>query len=381
MAIRKTENGYYVEVFLGKDPITGKKIRKTKTCKGLKEAKAFEAECLTMSARGEIEYNNKMALSNYLDYWYDTYVKVNCAYQTQKRYETFCKCIKSNIGHIRLDKLTPPIIQKFYSNLLLETIKRKNGTVVKRYSNGTVLKTHKMLHLSLKWAVTWQMIHINPTDNVMPPNDDSRNIEVWSLDEVNAFMSYIKETTLYPAANLAYRTGMREGEISALDWENVDYENKVIHVKYNMVEKKGGKLFPEEPKTETSKRDIDIDAETAAWLKKLHLKQKEIGLEKGITYKYVCCWPDGRPLRPQYITKSFKREVEKHKDELKQITFHGLRHTHASILFNAGISSNVISKRLGHARTSITDDIYIHVKPQKLKEAADAFAEAIKNVK
>lgn len=381
MAIRKIDKGWYVEVYLGKDPLTNKKIRKTKTCKSSKEAKKFEAEWLVMSENGEIDVNGKMLLSDYMDYWFDTYVKVNCAYQTQTRYKTFCDCIKSNVGHIKLEKLSPPIIQKFYSNLLLETIKLKNGTTKNRYSNGTVLKTHKMFHLALKWAVTWQMLHANPCDNVTPPADDKRNIKIWSIDETNKFLETIKDTELFLATYLAYSTGMREAEISALKWENVDLENNILKVEHSMIKKK--RLITDNTKTEMSQRTISIDEYTINLLKKIKLHQQEKNLslneDNKINYEYVCSWEDGRPLSPQYITKTFTKYVKRY--GFKKITFHGLRHTHASILFEGGISSNVISKRLGHARTSITDDIYIHIKPQRQKEAAEKFEELMQKTK
>ncbi|KPU42198.1 tyrosine recombinase XerS [Oxobacter pfennigii] len=379
MSIRKIEEGYYVEVYLGKDPLTGKKKRKTKTCKTSKEAKAFEAKWLTMSANGEIEYGSKMTLSDYLDYWYKSYVLVQCAYQTQTRYTTFCNCIKNHIGHIKIDKLAPPIIQQFYNNLLGETKKLKNGTVINRYAQGTVLKTHKMLHLALKWAVIWQMIRINPTDNVSPPSDDKREIEVWSLNEIKIFMDFIKDNAkFFNAVTLAYSTGMREAEISALKWDAVDFNSQIIKVKHSMVEKKGGVLVPETPKTKNSKRNIPIDTVTMEWLNKLKAAQEDASKVNHIDYEYVCCWEDGRPLRPQYITKTFSKCVQSCSDKVKTITFHGLRHTHASLLYDIKETSNVISKRLGHARTSVTDDIYIHIKKDAERAAADKLGQIFK---
>lgn len=380
MSIKKIGKGLWrVEVYLGKDPLTGKKIRKVKRCDGQKEAKEFEAKWLTMSANGEIDINGKMLVNDYMDYWFKTYVKVNCAYQTQLRYNTFCKCIKKNIGYMKLEKLNPPIIQQFYSNMIIEKKKLKDGTIKRRYSNGTVLKTHKMLHLALKCAVQWQMLHANPVDNVIPPSDDVRNIKVWTIDETNSFLQLIKGVPLYDAAYIAYMTGMREGEISALKWDCVDFENNIIKVKHGMV-KEESKLTLEDPKTENGKRNISIDNGVKNFLKKIKIKQQERNLslpqDSKIKFEYVCSWPNGKPLSPQYITKTFTKYVNKYK--FKKITFHGLRHTHASIMFEAGVSSNVISKRLGHARTSITDDIYIHIKPQAQKDAVEKFSELIK---
>ncbi len=228
------------------------------------------------------------------------------------------------------------------------------------------------------------MLSHNPTDNVMPPSDDVRNINTWSINTVNEFLELINEDNLYSAVNLAYRTGMRVNEVSALRWEDIDFKNHLIKVRHNMAESKSILLL-EEPKTKNSKRDIDVDDDTIKWINSIKLPQQEINLalpeDLKINFEYVCSWNDGRPFSPMYITKSFTRLVKNHSDKFKKITFHGLRHSHASILFQEGISSNVISKRLGHSRTSITDDIYIHIKPQMQKEAAKVFGEAIKKAK
>lgn len=100
MAIRETDKGYYVEVYLGMDPLTNKKIRKTKLFvpinrNSLKEAKIWEANILSDYKTGELDLKGDMKLSAYLDYWFETYVETNCAYQTEKRYKSLCNCIKS----------------------------------------------------------------------------------------------------------------------------------------------------------------------------------------------------------------------------------------------------------------------------------------------
>lgn len=110
-AIRETAKGYTVEVYLGKDPLAGRKIRKTKSFtpankKSLKEAKQFGVGYLVKCMNGDIDFNGKILLKDYINYWYKTYLKVNCAIQTQERYGTFCNCIKDGIGHIKLEKLT-----------------------------------------------------------------------------------------------------------------------------------------------------------------------------------------------------------------------------------------------------------------------------------
>ncbi|HBN29608.1 MAG TPA: hypothetical protein DD421_11345 [Clostridiaceae bacterium] len=104
-----------------------------------------------------------------------------------------------------------------------------------------------------------------------------------------------------------------------------------------------------------------------------------ISFKKENTFDYVCSWDDGRPLRPLYVTKTFTKYVKRY--GFKKITFHGLRHSHATILFANGASSHEISKRLRHSRVSTTDDIYIHVNQEIKKSTADIFSKAVDQVK
>lgn len=209
MSIREIENGYHVEVFLGKDPITGKKIRKYKTFtppgrKSMKEAKIWEAEMLESYKKGNLDIKGSMKLSDYMDYWFENYSVPNTAYQTQKRYKTFCNCIKNNIGHIPLDELNPPILERFYAAMRQEMVTLKDGTIKRRYMDGTILKTHKVLHKALSKAVSWQYLSKNVSDYAKPPADDKRNISTWTVSEARQFMRLIHESKLWLAASIAF---------------------------------------------------------------------------------------------------------------------------------------------------------------------------------
>ena len=142
--------GIKPKYFLGIDPVTNKKIRKTKTFAKQKDAKDWEREISQAYKTGQLNFKRSMNLSDYLDYWYDIYVIPNNKYQTQKRYKTLMECIKHHLGHITLDKLKTPQIDRFYADLKLETITLKNKTTKRRYSDGTILKVHKLLRQALE---------------------------------------------------------------------------------------------------------------------------------------------------------------------------------------------------------------------------------------
>jgi len=385
MAIRETPKGYYVEVFLGRDPLTNKKIRKTKiftplSRNSLTEAKIWEANMLTSYKTGELDLKGTMTLSDYLDYWFDTYVITNTSYQTQARYKTLCTCIKEHIGHLQLEKLRTPIIERFYADLKLEKITLKNGTVKRRYMDGTILKTHKLLRQALDKAVAWEMIVKNAADYAKAPKDNDREVSTWSIDETERFLSLIKDSKVYLPTFIAFFTGLREGEICALKWENINLEEYYINVKYNMVQK-GKSLELEDPKTKSSKSIVYISEELKIKLEEVKKQQQILWLQSGktIDFQYVCSWDDGRPLRPLYVAKTFTDFVKQY--NFKKITFHGLRHTHASVLYANGATSHEISKRLRHSRVATTDDIYIHLTEEKKKSTADIFSRAVERIK
>lgn len=375
VAVRKTEKGWYVEVYLGTNPITGKKIRKTRTFKKQKEAKDWELEILQAYKTGTLNLKGNMKLGEYLEYWFDTYALVNTAEPTQKRYRSFIECINKHLGHVTLDKLKTSMIDEFYANLKKETKTLKNGKTKRKYMDGTILKTHKLLREALDKAVGWEVIGKNPADYATPPADDEREINTWTIEETNQFLDKIRDTIIYLPVLIAYHTGLRIGEVCALRWEDINLKDGYLTVRHTIVEKKGSGLVLKEPKTESSKANVALTKELHSMLKSALSEQKKHKLKTGIELEYVCCWEDGRPLRPTYVSKAFTKYVKKY--GMKKITFHGLRHSHATILFTYGATSQEISKRLRHSRVSTTDDIYIHVTDKIKKSTAELFDKAL----
>jgi len=194
MAIRELDNGYYVEVFLGTDPVTGKKDRKTKTFKPknrekLKEAKAWEVKILESYNKGELVLKGNITLNDFLDDWFKTFVKGKKAYNTETRYKVFVDCIKVHLGQVKLDKLRTKMIDEFYDKMSKEMKTLKNRTVQRRYADGTILKTHKMFRLAIQQAVDWEMITKNYVDAAKPPADDKRDIQVVNTRNKGAIAS------------------------------------------------------------------------------------------------------------------------------------------------------------------------------------------------
>lgn len=356
--IRKDGSTWCYLVCIGKDPITYKyKYKRKRGFRTKKECEIALAQLITELDKGTIVSNEKMTVSEYLDYWMKTYVESNCSPNTVKRYSFSVKDIKNYLGSIKLSKLTPLIIEKFYKDILNE----------KEISTNTLLKTHRTFHLALKHAQQWQLIHTNFCDLVNKPKEIKKDIEFWDTDKVKLNLQKLKDSKFYNITYLACHTGMRVGELCGLRWRNVDLKSGVISV-VEQLQRIDGKLKISSLKTTNSKRDISLYPSTIEHLKNLKNTTKIISLND---YKndndFVFCWDDGRPMDPHYISQNFK-DVLSYCGIDDIISFHGTRHTHATMLLKAGTNIKVISKRLGHSNVAFTMDTYVHVNLDMQKD-------------
>lgn len=358
-SIRKRGSAWEYTINLEPDPITGKRKRKSKG--GFRTKKDCEAamnKILVKVENGDYFKASDMNIREFLDHWISIY-KSNIAASTYQRYKEFNKNITSEIGGLKLSKLKPIHIQNMYKNL------------EDNLSSGTVLKIHRMFHLALKHAVNWQMINNNPTNYVTAPKRNKFEVKVWDADTANSFLENIYGTNLYIPVMLALTTGMREGEIAALKWNNINFKEHFISVTHNF-QRVGNNYELKPPKTAKSKRNISMLDLTFKSLKTYRKSQIKNMLKSKTTYSdegFVCAWDDGRPYRPHYIADMFRSSVKNLGYPV--IRFHDLRHTHATILLSKGVNPKIVSERLGHSTVSITLDIYSHVLPNIQKEAVE----------
>ena len=155
---------------------------------------------------------------------------------------------------------------------------------------------------------------------------------------------------------------MRRGEILAVKWGDLDIQRKVLSISRSLIEIERD-VSEGQTKTLGSRRSIILMSSTIDLLKKIKAEQAQNKLFLGDAYKnhgYVFCEVDGSCLHPEALTKSFMHFADKAKLDL---TFHDLRHCHASWLLAAGVHPKVVSKRLGHSSVQITLDLYSHLLP------------------
>ena len=370
---------YYVIVDLGKDA-TGKRQQKWvptgKTT--LREAEAKMPGIMQAAYKNEIPKDSKLTLSKYLDQWLEVYCKPNLRPATYKSYEWSVNDLKINLGKTELVKLTPVQIQQYYSKKL------KAGL-----SPSSVRARHSTLSEALKHAVKWQLLGSSPCKAVEAPRKPKYVAQVYSPLQLQLLLTIVADTTLELPIVLAVTCGLRRGEVCGLRWQDIDFDNTTAHIIHNLDWNESKlQLFP--VKTDRSNRPLKLPEMTINLLRLEKVRQDELKIKTD----FVWAWDDGRPYDPDYLYKNFKKVIRRHNESIQKneklsdeekktqtlpdIRFHDLRHSHATILLISGVNAKIVSERLGHSRTSFTQDVYQHVLPHMQDGAASAIDEMFK---
>ncbi|HER2180696.1 TPA: site-specific integrase, partial [Streptococcus pyogenes] len=265
--------------------------------------------------------------------------------------------LKPHLGQLQMTKITVMICQKFVNCL-------------SRYSGYT-------LYLSLanrifKFAVNLGIIDNNPMSKTLRSKCTYKNVNTltkkyYTKEELNTFLRIVEaEESL--EMRLIYRLlsygGFRIGELMALKDTDFEFHNNTISITKTIAYTKEGWAV-QSPKTKKSTRAISMDAETMS-LAKLYIKQSIKPLHGSFKLFNFSC---------DTVRNRLDKLILKH--GLKRITPHGFRHTHASLLFEAGIPAKIAQERLGHAKIAITMDLYTHLSKKSKDDVADKLAELV----
>jgi integrase len=199
-------------------------------------------------------------------------------------------------------------------------------------------------------------------------------MSIWPREQVQTFLTATEKDRLGPLYLLALTTGMRRGELAGLRWVDVDLDKGKLTVAQTLIEIEYRIEFSE-PKTDRSRRTIRLDQATVAALRAHRKRQIEEKLILGPAWKdsgLVFTREDGSPIHPQAISNSFERAVKLLR--LPRLTFHGLRHTYATLALESGMRPWDLSDRLGHSSVAFTLQVYRHAVQSTQDSAAEAAA-------
>ncbi|HUY24215.1 MAG TPA: site-specific integrase, partial [Candidatus Saccharimonadales bacterium] len=267
------------------------------------------------------------------------------------------------LGKLQLSKLGPQDVQRMQERML------RGGA-----SPTSVHHAHAVLHRMLRDAVRWDLVSRNVAQLVSPPRMAESNIEVLRREQVDALLEVAASDPWEALWVLALGTGMREGELMALRWQDLDLEAGLVQVRRTASRGPEGMIFAE-PKTPNSRRRIKLGQGELAALHRHHAAQAAARLQVGPLWQeqdLVFCQADGQPILRERIFRTAFRQLLA-RAGLPVITFHNLRHTHATLLLLAGVNAKVVSERLGHASVAFTLRVYSHVLPEMQEQAATAW--------
>ncbi|MCX8130903.1 MAG: site-specific integrase [Clostridia bacterium] len=297
--------------------------------------------------------NENVTLEDYIKTFYRDYVENNVSASTARRYKEllFLHTIPE-LGAIKLCDLKPARIQKYYTDQM------------KEYSPTTVLHNHRVLHLAFKYAVAWQYMTSNPCEAVKAPRKAKHEIKVLTDDQVEELLKRVKNEAAYIPIYIAITTGMRLGEILGLQVNDVDIKESTFYIQHGY-KRENGAMVLKSTKTHRSRRPVSMLPGTKEIIKAYRDEAEAIReefKEIKIISNHFCIWPDGSPILPDYVGRVFKRHARSMRLD-EDITFHNLRHTHATWLLKQGVHPKVVQERLGHASINTTLDLYSQFIP------------------
>lgn len=383
-SIRKRGDKWYYSFEMASENGKRKRIERVGGRTKTEAQKALRDALAEYEKTGQVFQPSKMSFSDYLDFWVENYVLNNCGYNSEVAYKQAIRLhIKPNIGHLKLNTLTPATLQNFINS------KHQDG-----YANNTLKILHNVVCSSLKYAVyPCQYIKENPALYVkMPKNKGEQAIKsiknkVISTEQFEKMLNFLKPCYRLPYL-LAYYMGCRRGEVLALTWNDIDFKLQEISIDKTLIKGKHS-YYLGSPKTKSSIRKIKIGNSLIDALKKYKVAQMQNKLhygkyyinyyektdtreitakEEGNSIFFICTKENGKLILPSNLQCS---AVKIRKEFNVPFTFHYLRHTFTTRMIESGVNPKTVQAFLGHKDPKITLGIYTQVTEEMKNQAVE----------
>jgi integrase len=360
----KKTNTFYFTIEIGTKGNRKRKVQKNFKTK--KEAKvALDLALAELQNEGENDESKKdLSLGGYLDYWLKAYAKSNTAPNTYRGYEQIIRVhLKPDLGTIKLQGLSPLQLQDYYTDKL-EVL-----------SAQTVKHHHRLLSKALNDAVDWEFVNKNVALKAKAPKPEKFRPTFYSKEELDRLFEAAKSSNVYyPKIFTAGHTGARLGELRALRWTDIDFNNRRMAITKSAYEDKEKGVQTRDLTKGGKDRTIVIGKILMNFLKSHYIRYQELKNRLGNSFNsndLVFFNSNGHYLNPRELHKAHKRAIKR--AELKDSRFHDLRHSHATILLEKNVHPKIVSERLGHSKIGITLDLYSHVIPSLQEQAIEVF--------
>lgn len=309
----------------------------------------------------------RLTVGKFLEHWLENTARPRVRPKTYRFYEFAVRLhLVPALGRIRVAELTTEQVETFLSRKLRDGL-----------SARTVHHLRAILRGALADAVKRDHARRNVAALADPPRMDEKEPTIISPEAAQTIIESVKEDRLEALFVTAIASGLRQGELLALRWQDLNLEKGTVAVN-GALQRIGGEFQRVAPKTRRSARTIALPSFAVDALhshkdrQEFERKRAESGWHES---GYVFTQANGEPLHGSNVTRRLHDLLPK---ELRQVTFHQLRHAYASLLVALGVHPRVVMEALGHSNISLTMNLYSHVVPALQRDAADQLDNLLK---
>lgn len=320
----------------------------------------------------------KQTVGEFLDYWLEQCVKPHREPKTYRTYEQIVRLyLKPELGHFPLAKLRPPQIQAAINRL---AGKRSDDPESEPLSPKTVRDARGVLRSALNTAWRDGSIRENPALKVETPKVEQGEAVYLSVEEAAKLVAKSRSHSLGPMIEVTIMTGLRLGEATGLTWADIDFENSVVRVRQQLQHIKGKPIL-KGLKSRSSKRTLSLPKEGMDAL--AEQRSRQILLKASLNtdgfnpLNLVFTNAKGEPLGGPNVDDSLKSLCKL--AEIKEVSFHKLRHTAATHLAASGVPLVVVKDVMGHSAIGLTANLYSHAVPTALKDAGEKLGQLLRD--
>ena len=318
--------------------------------------------------KAEKKYSPEMPFGEWLDHWYRTYIRPNVRPGTRENYELrIYKHITPYLGKIPLNKLTQSDLLHFYTHLKAEGRQQYADKLGKGLSGRMVRTCHALIKAALQKAVDEKLLFANPAVGCKLPPQRAKEMQVLTPEEMQRFLIQAKYDGYYEIFLVALATGLRRGELLALQWDDLDLKTRELRVR-RTVRRTEGKLLVSEPKTDAGFRTLLLPPSVV----KVLAAYKETIYSRWMFPSPVV---EDAPRDPSTLAAKMKLVLQR--AGCKIVRFHDLRHTFATEALEHGMDVKTLSAIIGHVSAATTLNIYTHVTDAMQRQAAQKIDKGI----
>lgn len=321
----------------------------------LPECRQWLADAQFDDAQRNILPDKKQTADVWYHYWIENIKGNNIRFNTRRNYnERYEKNIKPLIGDMLLKEIKPLHCQQILNQM------------ASRYSNSVIEQTRLVMRMMFDSAVENELISKNPiTKSVRCTSGrKAKAMRALTIAEQKLFLKTIKGTGSYNQYALLLQTGLRTGEMTGLQWSDVDFEKRVLHIRRTMeYQHSSGKWIIGEPKTRNSVRDVPLTQEAVNILK---AQKKKLVSQNTIPAEFsnlVFLSRHGTPTKNSAYDSKLAYYCDK--AGIERFSMHVLRHTFATRCIEGGMRPKTLQMILGHSTIGVTMNLYVHVTDEE----------------